>query len=156
MILQSNGLSQSVCGSLEEIGKWKTFQLMRYAGSIAIMSIFAASIAAALPLTEKLSRPPKFVYRQIGGGYTLALEKDRQPKTFFVCAPNKINCLSTKEIGWQKPFIIYRTGDLMRRSGSVIDTTGRKHSKAPKFLQKVPCYPAAAAWEKLSPTRPLW
>jgi len=114
-------------------------------------------MATALPVEEKLSWHPKFVYRQIGGGYTLALEKDRLPKTFFVCAPNKTNCISTKEIGWRKPFIIYRTGDLMRRSGSVIDTTGMKHPESPpKYLKTVPCYPAGVAWEKLSPTRPLW
>ncbi len=130
---------------------------MRPARLITIVSLLAASIAAALPVEEKLSWHPKFVYRQIGGGYTLALEKDRQPKTFFVCAPNKTDCIATKEIGWRKPFIVFRDGDVMRRSGNVIDTTGMKHSELPpQYLKTVPCYPAAVAWEKLSPTRPLW
>jgi hypothetical protein len=126
------------------------------AGLIAIISVLAATMAVALPVEEKLSWHPKFVYRQIGAGYTLALEKDRQPKTFFVCEPNKTNCISTPEVGWRKPFIIYRTGDLKRRSGSVVDTTRMKHSESPQYLKTVPCYPAAVAWEKLSPTRALW
>ena len=113
-------------------------------------------MAMALPLGDKLSWHPKFVYRQIGGGYTLALEKDRQPKTFFVCEPNKTNCISTKEIGWRKPFIIYRKGDLMRPSYAAVDTTRMKHSESAQHLNSVPRYPAAVAWEKLSPTRPLW
>ena len=129
---------------------------MRSTGLIVVMSVIAASMATALPVTEQLSWHPKFVYRQIGGGYTLALEKGRQPKTFFVCAPNKIDCIATKEIGWRKPFIIYRTGDLMRRSEGVVDTTTGKHQEADQHLKSVPRYSAAAAWEKLSPTRALW
>jgi hypothetical protein len=123
---------------------------------IAMLSFLATAIAPALPITGKLSWHPKFVYRQIGGGYTLALEKDRQPKTFFVCAPNKTDCISTKEIALRKPFIIFRTGDLMRRSGNVIDTTGAKHSEVPRYLKTVPCYSAEVVWKRLSPTRPLW
>jgi hypothetical protein len=125
-------------------------------GVIGLTVIVATSIAMGLPVENKLSWHPKFLYRQIGGGYSLALEKDRQPKTFFVCAPNKTNCISTKEIGWRKPFIIFRTGDVMRRSGNVIDTTGRKHSEVPRHLKTVPCYPAEVVWKRLSPTRPLW
>ena len=129
---------------------------MRYAGLIAIISVLAASMVAALPVEERLSWHPKFVYRQIGGGYTLALEKDRQPKTFFVCEPNKTNCISTQEIGWRKPFIIYRKGDLMRPRYAAVDTTRMKHSESARYLETVPRYPAAVAWEKLNPTRPLW
>jgi hypothetical protein len=128
----------------------------RSTGLIVLIVLLLASMAAALPVAERLSWHPKFVYRQIGGGYTLALEKDRQPKTFFVCEPNKTNCISTKEIGWRKPFIIFRNGNLIRPSGSVIDTTGMKHSESAQYLNSVRRYPAAAAWEKLSPTRPLW
>lgn len=119
-------------------------------------TIFAASVALALPVEERLSWHPKFVYRQIGAGYTLALEKDRKPKTFFVCAPNKIDCIATNEIGWRKPFIVFRDGNLVRPSGSVIDTTGMKHSESAQRHNAIPRYPAAVAWEKLSPTRRLW
>ena len=105
---------------------------------------------------EKLTWHPKLVYRQIGGGYTLALEAARRDKTFFLCAPNKTDCISTKEIGWRKPFIIFRTGAVLMRNFSVIDTTGMKHSESPKYLKTVPLYPVAVAWEKLSPTRALW
>jgi hypothetical protein len=129
---------------------------MRSAKLIVMMNLIAASMAAALPVEETQSWHPKFVYRQIGGGYTLAVEKDRRPKTFFVCEPNKTNCISTKEIGWRKPFIIYQTGDLMRRSEGVVDTTTGKHPEADQHLKSVPRYPVAVAWGKLSPTRPLW
>jgi hypothetical protein len=129
---------------------------MRCAKLIVMINVFVASVAAALPVEERLSWHPKFVYRQIGGGYTLALEKNRQPKTFFVCAPNKINCISTTEIGWSKPFIVFRNGNLVRPSGGVIDTTGMKHSESAQRHNSIPRYPVAVAWEKLSPTRPLW
>ena len=121
-----------------------------------MMSVLAASVAAALPVAEKLSPHPKFVYRQIGGGYTLAMEKDRQPRTFFLCEPNKTNCISTKEIGWRKPFIIFRNGDLMRASYSFIDTTTMKGSALDQYLKTVPRYSVGVAWDKLSPIRPLW
>jgi hypothetical protein len=124
--------------------------------SVVIMSGLAASMGAALPITEKLSWHPKLVYRQIGAGYTLALERNRQPRTFFLCGPNKTNCIQTTEIGWQKPFIIFRNGNLVRPSGSVLDTTGRKHSGSAQHFNSVRRYPAAVAWDKLSPTRPLW
>lgn len=115
-------------------------------------------MALAIPsrAAEKLSWHPKLVHRQIGGGYTLALESARRDKTFFLCAPDKTSCISTKEIRWRKPFIIFRDGNLIRRSYSVIDTTGVRHSESPNYLKTVPVYPAAVAWEKLSPTRPLW
>jgi len=61
-----------------------------------------------------------------------------------------------KEIGWRKPFIIFRTGAVLMRNFNVIDTTGMKHSESPKYLKTVPLYPVAVAWEKLSPTRALW
>ena len=120
------------------------------------MSVLAASVATALPVTENLSWHPKLVYRQIGGGYTLALEQNRLPKTFFVCGPNKTNCISTTEIGWRKPFIIFREGNLVRPSGAVIDTTRRKHTGSAQHFNSVRRYPVAVAWDKLSPTRPLW
>jgi hypothetical protein len=129
---------------------------MRSAGVSVMMSVLAASVAAALPVPDKLSAHPKFIYRQIGGGYTLAMEKDRQPKTFFVCGPTKTDCISTKEVGWRKPFIILRSGAVLRRSYDIIDTTGAKHSESPKYLASVPRYPAAIAWNKLSATRPIW
>jgi hypothetical protein len=129
---------------------------MRSAKVIVMISVLAMSQAMGLPLEEKLSWHPKFVYRQIGAGYTLALEKDRQPKTFFVCEPNKTNCVSTQEIGWRKPFIIYRKGDLIRPRYASVNTTRMKHSESARYLETVPRYPAAVAWEKLSPTRPLW
>ena len=129
---------------------------MRSAGVVVLMSVLAAMVAAALPVAERLSSQPKFIYRQIGGGYTLALEKDRQPKTFFLCEPNKTNCISTKEIGWRKPFIIYRNGDLMRASYSVVDTSTMKRSDLDQYLKTVPRYAGGVAWEKLSPIRPLW
>ncbi len=123
---------------------------------IIIVSVLAAILAIPSRAAEKLTWHPKLVYRQIGGGYMLALEMDRRPKTFFLCWPNKTDCISTKEIGWRKPFIIFRSGDLMRPSYRAIDTTGMKHLESTNYLKTVPRYPAAVAWEKLSPTRPLW
>jgi hypothetical protein len=123
---------------------------------MVFLSVFAASVAAALPVTETLSWQPKLVYRQIGGGYTLALEKNRQPKTFFLCGPAKTDCITTTEIGWRKPFIVFRNGNLVRPSGNVLDTTGRKHSGSAQHFNSVRRYPTAVAWEKLSPTKPLW
>lgn len=122
---------------------------------IALWTI-ATILAVPCRAAEKLPTHPKLVYRQIGGGYTLALEMDRRPKTFFLCGANKTDCISTKEIGWRKPFIIIRSGAVLMRSYSVIDTTGMKHSESANYLKTAPRYPAAVAWEKLSPTKPLW
>jgi hypothetical protein len=123
---------------------------------IIAVSVLATSLALPSRAAEKLPAHPKLVYRQIGAGYTLALEAARRDKTFFLWRPGKTDCISTKEIGWRKPFIIIRDGSLIRRGYSVIDTTGVRHSESPKYLKTVPLYPAAVAWEKLSPTRPLW
>jgi hypothetical protein len=134
----------------------KVFLVAVRSAGVIVISVLAAFLAAALPVPEKLSPHPKFIYRQIGGGYTLALEKDRQPKTFFLCEPNKTNCISTTEIGWRKPFIIYRNGDLMRASYSVVDTATMKRSDLDQYLKTVPRYSVGVAWDKLSPIRPLW
>jgi hypothetical protein len=119
---------------------------------IALVAILVMPSRAA----EKLPAHPKLVYRQIGGGYMLALEAGRRDKTFFVCHPDKTDCISTKEIGWKKPFIIFRGGSLIGRDYGVIDTTGVKQSGSANYLKSVPRYPAAVAWEKLSPTKALW
>jgi hypothetical protein len=123
---------------------------------IIAVSVLAMALAMPSRAAEKLPAHPKLVYRQIGGGYTLALEADRRGKTFFLCGRNKTDCISTKEIGWRKPFIIIRSGDLLRRSYTVLDTTGMRHSESPKYLKTVPLYPAAVAWQKLNLTRGLW
>ena len=124
-------------------------QLTLLAG--ALVAIFALPARAE----EKFSWHPKLVYRQLGGGWTLALETGRPDKTFFVCQPNKTDCISVTAIGWRKPFILYRAGMGGTRV-SVSDTTGVKHSESPQYLKTVPVYPAAVAWEKLSATRALW
>jgi hypothetical protein len=123
-----------------------------------IIALCTIAMILAIPsrAAEKLTWHPKLMYRQIGGGYMLALEMDRRPKTFFLCAPNKTECISTKEIGWRKPFIIIRSGAVLMPSYSVIDTTGMKHSESASYLKTVPRYPAAVAWEKLRSTKPLW
>src|SRR5436190_13197463 len=123
---------------------------------IILLSVLGVALLSPSRAAEKLTWHPKLVYRQIGGGYTLALEAARRDNTFFLCAPNKTDCISTKEIGWRKPFIIFRTGAVLMRNFSVIDTTGMKHLESPKYLKTVPLYPVAVAWEKLSPTRALW
>jgi hypothetical protein len=127
-----------------------------FAKVIIAVSVLAMALAIPSRAVEKLPAHPKLVYRQIGGGYTLALEAARRDKAFFLCHPDRTDCISTKEIGCRKPFIIIRDGGLIRRSYSVIDTTGVRHSESPNYLKTVPVYPAAVAWEKLSPTRPLW
>jgi hypothetical protein len=123
---------------------------------IIAISLFVAVIGRAAPLPENSAWHPKLVYRQIGGGFLLAREIGRKDGTFFVCRPSKVDCIGTKELGWRKPFIIYRSGGLGTRSYQVIDTTGMKHPESAKFLENVPRYPAAVAWEKLSATRPMW
>jgi hypothetical protein len=123
---------------------------------IIAVSVLAMALAIPSRAAEKLSWHPKLVHRQIGGGYTLALESARRDKTFFLCLPGKTDCISTKEIGWRTPFIIIRNGSLIGRSYSVVDTTGMRHSESPNYLKTVLLYPAAVAWEKLSPTRALW
>ena len=122
---------------------------------IIIVSALATILAIPSGAEEKFSWHPKLVYRQIGGGWTLALETGRPDKTFFVCQPNKTDCISVTEIGWRKPFILYRAG-LGGARISVSDTTGVKHSESLKYLNTVPLYPAAVAWEKLSAARALW
>src|SRR2546430_13197310 len=83
---------------------------------IIAVSVLATVLAVPSRAAEKLTWHPKLVYRQLGGGYTLALEAARRDKTFFLFAPNKTDCISTKEIGWRNPFIIFRTGDVWIRT----------------------------------------
>ncbi|MEY2482208.1 MAG: hypothetical protein QOK24_736 [Verrucomicrobiota bacterium] len=129
---------------------------MNLARALIAVSVLATSFANPSRAAEKLTWYPKLVHRQIGGGYTLALELNRQPKTFFLCGPSKTDCISTKEIGWRKPFIIIRGGSLVGRDYDVVDTTGMRHRESPNYLKTVPVYPAAVAWDKLSSTKALW
>jgi hypothetical protein len=128
---------------------------------IMAVSVLAMTLATPCRAAEKLPSHPKLVYRQIGAGYTLALETGRRDKTFFLCAPYKtFFCISTVAIGWRKPFIVTRTGsvapgfdvyDTSKKDGNAVH-----HSALPSYLKNIPLYPAAVAWEKLSPTRALW
>jgi hypothetical protein len=125
------------------------------------VSVLAMTLATPCRAAEKLPAHPKLVYRQIGAGYTLALEAARRDKTFFLCLPDKTSCVSTTAIGWRNPFIITRTGGVAP-GFDVFDTSSKKYGHAvnqealPSYLKSIPLYPAAVAWEKLSPTRPLW
>ena len=123
---------------------------------ILAVSMLAMVLGLPVEAAEKLPAHPKLVYRQIGGGYSLALELGRQPQTFFLCGPSETDCISTTQIGWRKPFIIYRSGATLTRNYNVIDTTGMKHRESAKYLETVRRYPAAVAWKTLSPTRRLW
>jgi hypothetical protein len=129
---------------------------------IIIVSALATILAIPSRAAEKLTWHPKLGYRQIGGGYLLALEMDRRPKTFFLCGPNKTDCISTKEIGWRKPFIIVRSGAVLMRSYDVVDTSATAKPKHPvnkslaSHLMTIPIYPAAIAWEKLGSNKPFW
>jgi hypothetical protein len=128
---------------------------------ITIVSVLATTLAMPARAAEKLPAHPKLVYRQIGAGYTLALEAARRDKTFFLCAPDKTSCISTTAIGWRNPFIVTRTGGVAP-GFDVYDTSSKKHGHAgnqsalPSYLLNIPLDPAAVAWEKLSPTRALW
>jgi|GEM_PF-6189060 len=122
---------------------------------ILTVSVLAAIFAMPCRAAEKLPAHPKLIYRQIAAEYMLALETERREKTFFVCRPGKTDCISVTAIGWRKPFILYRAG-IGGTSVSVCDTTGVRHSESPNYLKTVPLYPAAVAWEKLSPTKALW
>jgi hypothetical protein len=122
---------------------------------IIAVRVLATILTLPARAAEKLSWHPKLVHRQLGAGYTLALELERRDKTFFVCRPGKTDCISVTAIGWRKPFILYRAG-IGGTSVSVCDTTGVRHSESPNYLKTVSLYPAAVAWEKLSPTKALW
>jgi hypothetical protein len=128
---------------------------------IIIVSVLATALTLPCHAAEKLPTHPKLVYRQIGAGWTLALEAGRREKTFFLCQPRETNCISTKAIGWRKPFIIMRAGGVLP-GFDVIDTSAAKdrqaahHSVLPGYLRNVPLYPPAVAWEKLSPTKWVW
>jgi hypothetical protein len=128
-----------------------------------IIAVSVLAIAPALPCraAEKLPAHPKLVHRQIAAGWTLALESNRREKTFFLCDSSKTNCISTTEVGWRKPFIIVRDGSLISRGYSVVDTSSPKSSGAvnkslASSLKTIPMYSPTVAWQKLSPTRPLW
>jgi hypothetical protein len=129
---------------------------------IIAVSILATTLAIACRAAEKLPTHPQLVYRQIGAGYTLALETGRRDKTFFLCQPGKTGCISTKAIGWRKPFIIIRDGAVISPGFFVYDTEAKKYlhavdqSALPSYLKNTPLDSAAVAWQKLSPTRPLW
>jgi hypothetical protein len=129
---------------------------------IIAVSLLATTIAMPSRAAEKLPAQPKLVYRQIGAGWTLALEGARRDKTFFLCQPGKTECISTKAIGWRKPFIIIRDGAVISPGFFVYDTESKKYlhavdqSALPSYLKNVPLDSAAVAWQKLSPTRPVW
>lgn len=135
---------------------------MPSARAIIAVSLFAATFAMTSRAAEKLPAHPKLVYRQIGGGFTLALEAARREKTFFLCRPGKTDCISTKAIGWRKPFIIIRDGAILSPGFNVFDTSSKKFEQAanqsalPSYLKNIPLDPAAVAWQKLSPTKPVW
>ena len=119
------------------------------------------TLAKPCRAAEKLPAQPKLVYRQIGAGYTLALETARRDKTFFLCLPDKTDCISATAIGWRKPFIVTRVGGV-RPGFDVFDTSSKKYAHAvnqealPSYLKNIPLYPTAVAWEKLTSTRALW
>lgn len=123
---------------------------------LILLLAVVAPVCHAAPIVEKMAAGPKLVYRQIGGGYSLAREVGRKDGAFFLCGPTRTDCIGTKEIGWKKPFIIFRSGDLMRVSYSAVDTRTRKGLKVDRYLKAIACSPGTVAWEKLSPTRPLW
>ena len=135
---------------------------MASARVIIAVSVLATALAMPCRAAEKLPAHPQLVYRQIGAGWTLALEAARRDKTFFLCQPGKTDCISTKAIGWRKPFIIIRDGAVMSPGFGVYDTESKKYlhavdqSALPSYLKNIPLDPAAVAWEKLSPTKALW
>jgi hypothetical protein len=61
----------------------------------------------------------------------------------------------------RKPFIITQAGGVAPGFG-VYDTESKKYRSAanqsalPSYLKNIPLSPAAVAWQKFSPTRPLW
>jgi hypothetical protein len=134
---------------------------IRFVRVMMVVSGLAMTVAITSRAAEKLPAHPKLVYRQIAAGWTLALESNRREKTFFLCDPSKTNCISTKEVGWRKPFIIARDGSLVGRGYSIVDTSSSKSAGAvnkslASHLKTIPIYPPAVAWEKLSPTKTLW
>lgn len=130
-----------------------------FARAIIAGSVLAVTLVIPCRAAEKLPKHPKLVHRQLGGGFTLALEGARRDKTFFLCLPGKTDCISTTTIGWKKPFIITGIASL----GYNVYNTSTKKSGHPtnlsavrRYLKDTPLYSAAAVWEKLSPTRALW
>lgn len=128
---------------------------------IIIVGILTTTFAMPCRAAEKLPAHPKLVYRHIAAGHTLALETNRREKTFFLCDATKSACISTKEVGWRKPFIIIRDGNLVGRGYSVVDTASARSAgpvskSLASDLKTIPLYPAAVAWQKLSATRALW
>jgi hypothetical protein len=129
---------------------------------IVAISVLATALTVPCRGAEKLPAHPQLVYRQIGAGWTLALEAARRDKTFFLCHPGRTDCISTKAIGWRKPFIIIRDGAVMSPGFGVYDTESKKYlpavdqSALPSYLKNISLDPAAVAWQKLSPTRPVW
>jgi hypothetical protein len=128
---------------------------------IITVSLLVVTLGIPLCAAEKLPAHPKLAYRQIGAGYTLALEAARKDKTFVLCLPDKTSCISATAVGWRKPFIISRTGGVAP-GVDVFDTSSKKYVHAvnqealPSYLKNIPLYPAAGAWQKLNPTRALW
>jgi hypothetical protein len=128
---------------------------------IIAVGLLATTLTMQSRAAEKLPAHPQLVYRQIGAGWTLALQAARRDKTFFLCQPGKTDCISATAIGWRKPFIITRVGGLAP-GFDVYDTESKKHlhavdqSALPSYLKNIPLDPAAVAWQKLSPTRALW
>jgi hypothetical protein len=128
---------------------------------IIVVSLLAMTFAMPARAAEKLPAHPKLVYRQIAAGWTLALESNRREKTFFLCDSSKTSCISTKEVGWRKPVILVRNGSLIGRGYDVVDTAsarspGPVNKSLESSLKTIPMYPAAVAWQKLSPAKPLW
>jgi hypothetical protein len=126
-----------------------------------VVGLLATTLALPSRAADKLTSNPKLTHRQIGGGLTMGLEAARRDKTFFLCGPDKVSCVSATAIGWRKPFIMIRTRGWAPYC--VYDTSAEKYiysfaheSALPSYLKNIPLEPTAVAWEKLSPTRRLW
>jgi hypothetical protein len=156
---------QAVWGSLRIGNSIFAVRTDRFCVSMILMSfvkvVIAVSVLATMLAMPSRAAEPKLVYRQIGAGYTLALEGGRSDKAFFLCVPDKTFCITATAIGWRKPFIITRVGGV-GPGFEYWDTSSKKvghapdQSALPSHLKNIPLEPAAVAWQKLSPTRPVW
>ena len=145
-----------------ELSRLSASQTGRGALRVIITVGVLATLALPSRAAEKLPANPKLVHRQIAAGYTLGQEAARREKTFLLCLPDKTVCISRAAIGWRKPFIVSRAGgtapgfDVFDTSSGKPAGEGMTYWKLPSYLKNIPLHHPAVAWEKLSPTRPLW
>ena len=97
-------------------------------------------------------------FKEIAGSYRLKRINGPQ---FVFCLPRQDGGAIIDEIGWRRPFILFR--DSGSQYWDLIDTAHAQHTrisdaerKSDPVLNSIQIEPAEAAWNRLQPHKRLW